>query len=86
MQSRWVRPVKSAEAHIKTRCSALLELTGDKIPGADALLGPPKRAVAILAFTSTTQWDNQKTANVGNLNCETILLPVIRDTNHTLAI
>src|ERR1700757_26414 len=67
MQSRWLRPVKSAEAHINTRCSARLELTGDKLPGADALLGPPKRSVAILAFTSTTQSNNQKNCQFGKL-------------------
>jgi hypothetical protein len=63
-----------------------LELTGDKLPGADALLGPPKRAVAILAFTSDNSMEQPKTANLENLNCETILLPAPGDTNHTLEV
>src|SRR3974390_151979 len=62
LQSPGVNPVKSADVHINTRCSARLGLADNAAPEADSPVGPPKRPIAILPITSTTQMKQSKTA------------------------
>jgi hypothetical protein len=59
MHSRGDIPENNAEAHISTRCSAILEFDDDAAPKGEPPMGFRNPSVDIYFYPMTTKWNNQ---------------------------